>query len=273
MNIARPPARTGCHQLPLGLPRQCQMPPRRMSLNSFAAARRGRNVQSAKAQRASALATRRLVVPGKTRTGGFYGRYNKPRSAGGDNELKFLDTALNFSIDATGEVPATGQLNLIPQDDTQSGRIGKKVVVKKVQVQAQLSFVPASAANAVVLGHIYVVLDTQCNGAAAAVTDVLTSATMNGAMRNLDNTERFRVLKHHVFSFNAMAGATTAYNSMIKNLAFNIPCDIPIIFDNSATTGAITTIRSNNIFLLAGCNATGDDLVSCTGTARIRYAD
>jgi len=39
-------------------------------------------------------------------------------------ELKNLDTALSFSFDTTGEIPATGQLALVAQGDTENNREG-----------------------------------------------------------------------------------------------------------------------------------------------------
>lgn len=204
------------------------------------------------------------IMPGYTRTGGFYGRFGK----GG--ELKFFDTALSFNIDATGEVPATGQLNLIPQGVTESTRVGRKCVIKSIEMKFDTLLVPAAAANSATVSSVYVVLDKQCNGAAAVATDVFTGTVFPTALRNLANSERFVILKKFVWAQNSAAGVTTAYNNTVRHFEWYKKCNIPLEF--SSTTGAITELKSNNIFLLAGSNPL-DDLVQVSGNCRVRFSD
>lgn len=204
---------------------------------------------------------------GFVRRSGLYGRFK-----GNDAELKFFDTALAFNIDATGEVPATGQLALIPQGDTESQRDGRKCVVKSIAIKAQLILDPGAAADCAGVTAIYLVLDKQTNGAAAAVTDVFTSATnLSQVMRNMSESSRFTVLKKWIMDWNPAAGATTAYNFHARHIDFYKKVNIPLHYNS--TTGAIGEIRSNNLFLLAGCNSTLDDLVAVAGTCRLRFAD
>lgn len=204
-----------------------------------------------------------MVVPGFTRRVGNYGRYS-----GAAAEKKFFDTALSFSYDLTGEVPATGQLCLILQGDTETTRDGRKATIESIQIRAQHIFNPGAAALATVNTWLYVVQDTQCNGAAAAVTDVFTSADMSGNMLNLNNSGRFRILMKKVVQFEPGAGVSGAYNAQVKPIDMFMKCNIPM--DWSGATGAITEIRSNNIFLLAGA-AGADDLVALAGTCRLRF--
>lgn len=207
-----------------------------------------------------------MVVPGFTRAVGFYGRFN--RQAPGAIEKKFFDTAVSFLVDSTGEVPASGQWALIPQGDTESTRDGRKATIKSIQFRGVAVFSPGAGATACTTMYFYVVQDTQCNGAAAAVTDVFTSNVLGTALINLNNSGRFRILKKIVVSFNPSAGATTAYNQMIRPIEFFLPCNI--VMDWSSTTGAITEIRSNNIFILAGA-ANTDDAIAVDGNARLRF--
>lgn len=224
-------------------------------------------ISAAKSARAAALSARRAaVVPGVTRTGGFYRKMSQ-----GGQEFKFFDTSLAFTVDATGEVPATGQLSLIPQGDTESSRDGRKVNVTSILLKGRMTFTPAAAATASGVTYMYLVQDTQCNGAAAAATDVLTSTSFSVAIRNLGNSERFKILKKWTYDWNSMAGATTAYNNQNKHFEFYKKCNIPLIF--SGTTGAITEIRSNNIFLLAGSTNSIDDLVDVQGVCRLRFTE
>ncbi len=208
---------------------------------------------------------------GYDRTGGFYGRYS-----GKGSENKFFDTTLAFTFDATGEVPATGQLTLIPQGVTESSRVGRKCTIKSVQLRAMVALSPAAAAVSAGVAYLFLVLDTQANGAAAAATGnggVMTSATFSESMLNLSESGRFRIMKKWVWDFNPGAGATTALNAAVKHLEYYKKCNIPLEF--SSTTGAITEIRSNNIFLLAGSDGIGtfDDLISFAGECRVRFSD
>jgi len=183
-------------------------------------------------------------------------------------ELKSLDTALSFNFDATGEVPATGQLALIPQGDTESTRDGRLAYIKSIQIRGVLTMNPAAAASGGDVCHLYLVLDTQANGAAAGITDVFTANTLATAFLNLNNSGRFKILKHWVLVYNSSAGVTTAYNSVFAQLEYYKRCNIKM--DWSSTTGAITEIRSNNLFLCAG-SAIGDDITNMTGNCRLRF--
>ncbi len=206
---------------------------------------------------------------GRTRVAGYYGRFSTGGLGASASELKFFDTALSFSIDATGEVPATGQLNLIPQGVTESTRIGRKAVIKSLQVRAQVTFDPAATNVAGNNCTVYLIQDTQTNGAAAAATDVFDSTNFNTALLNMANSGRFRIMKKWKYVFNSQAGVDGAYGITIKTLDFYKKCNIPLEF--SSTTGAITELRSNNVFLMASGSV--DDGASFVGNCRIRYAD
>lgn len=208
-----------------------------------------------------------LVQPGVTRVGGFYGRYR-----GANKELKFFDTSITAPLDATAEVPATGgQLALIPQGVTESTRVGRKCVLKSVTVKGTVLLDPGAAGDSGSIGHMYLVIDKQANGAAAAVTDVFTGTNLALALHNMANSGRFRVLKHWVWPLIPKAGATTAYNWDLRNVETHIRLNLPIEY--SSTTGAITEIKSNNLFLIAGTDGNSDDLATFTGVARVRFAD
>jgi len=203
---------------------------------------------------------------GYERSGGYYGRFSGPSA-----ELKFFDTALSFGVDATGEVPATGQLVLIPQGVTESTRVGRKATIKSIQMKFLAQFAPGAAATAASHAFVYLVQDTQCNGAAAAITDVLTGTNMSAALINLANSGRFKIIKKWKARCVSTAGATTAYNNTVQHFEWYKKCSIPIEY--SSTTGAITEIRSNNLFLLAGSDTASDDTITIGGTCRVRFSD
>jgi len=221
----------------------------------------------------AAPSKRAPFVKGFSRSAGYYGRFTGPTP-----ELKFFDTTLAFDVDATAEVPATGQLALIPQGVTQSERVGRKCVVKSIACHGTVKINPGAAATAANVVYIYMLQDTQCNGAAASAsgdTGVFTNADLGVAHMNLANGQRFKILKKWVIALSPAAGATTALNAVIKPFSMYKKCNIPLEYDASADTGAITTIRSNNIFLVAGAQniGGGDDIVTVSGSCRLRYSD
>jgi len=216
-----------------------------------------------KKARKAKLAARR----GYEQTSGYYGRFTGPNA-----ELKFFDTDLSFQVDLTPEVPATGQLNLIPQGTTESQRIGRKCTLKSIQIDGSVSYVPPTSVGGTIV-TMALVQDTQCNGVAATPADVynINGANLaNGALRNLANGQRFRVLQKWDMPMNVGAGIVNAFGQVVKKWKYYKRCNIPIEF--SSTTGAITEIRSNNLFLIAGAfNA--DDAVTVDASCRVRFSD
>lgn len=209
----------------------------------------------------------KLWKPGRDRTSGFYQRFGKGK------KNKFFETAVSFLVDSTGEVPATGQLNLVPTGTSEITRIGSAIIVKEIQFRGIMQMAPAASAQASSFAIIYLVLDKQCNGAAAAVTDVLTSNSLATALTNLGTTSRFSILKKWRVPFNATAGVTTAYCNITKNWEWTHKCNIPIQWDTANTDGSIGSIKSNNLFLLAGSDGYSDDLIGCTAICRLRFED
>jgi len=206
------------------------------------------------------------VVPGYTRKSGYYGRFTKG-NCGAPDELKFFDTGINFLADTTAET-VSSSLVLIPQGDTESTRDGRKACIKSVQIRGTATYGPGALATASCVTHMWLVLDTQANGAAATFTDVFTSTAASTCQMNLENSSRFRIMKHWVEEWSPMAGSTTALNDVTRSIEYYKKCEVPIIW--SSTTGAITELRSNNILLLAGATV-NDDLVSFALSARVRF--
>jgi len=227
--------------------------------------------RAADAAASSSAAAVPAAYAGTFRRAGFYGRYGRQAVVLGNKpELKFFDTALSFNIDTTAEVPATGQLALIPQGDTESTRDGRLAYIKSIQIRANLDWAPSTAADASAGAYIWVILDTQCNGAVAAITDVFTGNNAGTALLNLNNSGRFRILKKIHIQMDPSAGVSAAYNVVHKNIECYLKCNIKM--DWSSTTGAITEIRSNNIFLMAGAVGTAaDDTIAVSGNARLRF--
>ncbi len=207
---------------------------------------------------------------GALRVGGYYGRY----SNGG--ELKFLDTVIDDAVVATGgEVLNTGTVNVIPQGVTESTRVGRKCTIKSVNwrwtVTLPTTTTPGATSDTV---RLIMFLDKQCNGAAAAVAIILETALWN-SWRNLENVGRIKVLYDKTISLVSKSGgpastSTVNYGEDVRNGAFYKKCNIPIEFDASASTGAIGTIRSNNIGILVIAHSGFAGLQS---NVRVRFSD
>ncbi len=204
---------------------------------------------------------------GYLRKGGYYrGR------TGTTDEKKFHDVDVDDAvISATGTIIANSSLNLIAQGTTESERIGRKCTIKNINFRYTV-FLPAVAdavpTNDIV--RIIVYLDQQCNGATIGVTDLLESANWQSFLK-LENVGRFRVLhdRQTVLNQTCGAGGSTAANDfpeVAKNVSFYKECNIPIEF--SATTGALTEIRSNNIGVLT---ISKKGVATLDGKVRLRF--
>ncbi len=211
---------------------------------------------------------RKQFTPGKDRVGGFYGRY----SNGG--ELKFHDVDLDDAVVASGGT-VVASINLIAQGVTESTRVGRKCTIKSINWKYRFTLgeqdAVATPATADTL-RIIMFIDKQANGATAAVTDLLESADVH-SFRNLANSGRFVFLLDKVIPLNwrTLASDNAAVVSsagVFYEQSFYKKCNLPVEF--SATTGAITEIRSNNIGVL---------LLSFGGTPgfvskiRLRFSD
>lgn len=187
-------------------------------------------------------------LQGVARIGGFYGRF----ANGG--ELKFFDVPLTDAVVATAGT-ITDSINKIAQGVTEVTRVGRKCTIRSIGFRYKITLSEVDAVATPGPGdsvRIMVYLDKQCNGATAAVLDILETANYL-SFRNLANSGRFVIL-HDVtkdLNFLTLASDNAAVVSsadVSRNYTFYKKCGIPIEFN--ATTGAITEIRSNNFGLL-----------------------
>lgn len=194
-----------------------------------------------------------------------------------EGEKKFFDTGHFFLIDANIEIPAGGQLCLVPQGVTMSQRIGRLIVIESIQMRGTFFFESNNISSGTGAVCLMLVLDKNANGAAASIAGGATGMWSNSdafaGFANLQQSERFVVLKRCEYVVTSGAGSQLAFggNTVLHN--FYYKCEIPIMYDSTASTGALTTIRSNNVFLVAGTNAITDDIIRFSGATRIRYRD
>lgn len=205
---------------------------------------------------------------GYARLSGLYGRFQPS-----GRERKWLDTAITQNnIANTGVIEPS--LNIIPQDNTPTGRIGRVVNLTAVNIRGDFQLSPTDAETATT-GRVrmLVYLDKQCNGAAATPAEILASTNINSFL-NLTNSRRFLVMADRYFDLNAMAGANDGtdeqFGTVSETVQFYKNCNLPIEYDQTATTGAVATIRSNNVGILFISNS---NIINFSGIARVRYED
>lgn len=214
---------------------------------------------------------------GYQRTSGFYGRF-----AGAGAELKFLDTVkAGTNIDNQGTM-LSSSLNVIAQGNGENERIGRKLVIRHISIKGQLHL--SGATDLIASAHnrlrLLVVLDKQCNGAAATLADIIKSTgdvPSVDAHRDLANMSRFQVLHDKTVVFNVQAVAQTAAGiyvtpQIVKTWEYSKSCNVPIEYDSVTTDGVIGTIRSNNLLVFAV--AQNDAQACAVGyVCRVRFSD
>lgn len=206
--------------------------------------------------------------------------YKRPVKPG---EKKFLDTTIATTAITTTGVILNSSLNVIPQGDTQSERIGRKVTVCDVLLKGNITQ-PAQIITSLPQGlsdmcnnvRVIVYLDKQCNKATATVAQILQTTDEN-SFRNLEYVDRFQILYDETVIMNVgglsnIITTPTFYAPGVRNqFGFTKKISVPITYDTSATTGAIGTITSNNIGIMAIATVANSSFVD--GICRIRYTD
>ena len=145
-----------------------------------------------------------MVVPGYTRRAGYY------RSSRYTGEKKFFDTTLAFTAMQGSGTVLNNSLNLIDQGNGENEMIGRKAVVKSIQLKGRIRMPRhqnPTLGNMLDGGiyRMYLVLDKQANGAAATVSDVFQQTDPNG-MFEIANKDRFSIVKKWEGSVVPMAG-------------------------------------------------------------------
>lgn len=185
-------------------------------------------------------------------------------------ERNFVDTTLSsLAVDTTGSVTL---INVIPQGVTVNQRIGKKALLKSVQIRG--SFTPNSVAN-INKCALMLVYDSQSNGAAIpAVTDILTAATSN-VFTNNDNTHRFTILRRYdcllQSSITVGVGVSELPSAIVEDF---IKLDKEIEWNISAATGVQATIQKGALYVVTvGSNTAGTAAAIFSGNTRVRFTE
>lgn len=196
-------------------------------------------------------------------------------------ELKALDlgVASNVAIPLAGAA-LRSSLNVIPTGTTFSTRIGKEVVIRKIQGNMLISIPVYDTSNKYDdTVRLFLVLDTQKNGTAVPF-EVPFQNNHFGTMNHLGNSKRFRILKKWTVDLKVIPyfnGTGMSSNDDSKLIKFNLKCKIPIRWNADNTDGAETAMNNNNIALYGISRNGAAYLAGSSGNYfsyfRIRYSD
>lgn len=174
-------------------------------------------------------------------------------------ERKYIDYSVNGALPATHNYML---LNGLQQGTTPSQRVGRKVQMKSVELSG---YVTESSSNQ---GWFYMALiyDIDADGSAFTYQDVYTTAPTSGDIRNLNNSDRFKVIKRWKVYLNANS------NERSKNapIDFYKKIDLPVEF-NGGNAGTVADIQTGSLYLYY----TSDDraTTSLILQTRVRYTD
>ncbi len=214
-----------------------------------------------------------LVIPrmsssrrGYGRTSGYYGRF----TSGG--ERKFHDIVVD---DAPVPTALTiFNLTVIAEGNGESERIGRKITIKQISCNYSMQLTGGTAATDTSdTVNIMIIQDRQTNGAQFVALDLKETDNII-SFNNLANSKRFKTLYSQDYSLAAggaaPSGAALIFSEDRAFVRMNLNVNIPIEYDNSATSGVITSVRSNNIYFVTRSSSA---VVSTIGRVRIRYTD
>lgn len=196
-----------------------------------------------------------------------------------------IERKVNDIDSTTYQVNTTGSVTLLcnPQlGSDMNNRVGRKITMKSAYIRGFVATQPGlgltSSACPAQKARFILFIDTQPNAAAPAVTDILKEAVPSSQL-NLNNRDRFRVLKDKMFVFDPYTLSTTAtqsYASMtnqIRNFKCYKKINLEVIF-NATNGGTIADINSGALYMLwVGSTATGTTDANAVLTTRVRYVD
>lgn len=214
------------------------------------------------------------------RTGGFQGIELKFHDVSKIGTLVQLPAAVAPS---GGEIdPTDNALNAMAQGPAEDERLGKRIVVKSIQVTGIVERVGGSDVAATVKTgaeiFLAIVLDTQSNGATINSEDVWTnpSASTNmavGLLRNMEQIKRFKIIKHWKFRLPVQAGfwdgGVQIRDSVHHRWHTYKKVNIPILFKNNAAAG-IANIVDNSLHLV-GFTTDNSSIYKYEYNSRIRF--
>ncbi len=189
--------------------------------------------------------------------------------------MKFHDLDVDDAVVGTGTI-AQDSCNIIAQGITESTRVGRKCTIRRINWKFEITM-PTTAVAGSTSDIVRVVLyhDKQTNGAAAAVLDILETADFQ-SFRNLAQQSRFNILMDRMYTVHCPSGSgrgstdTLSYGEQKIFDTFYKTCNIAIEYDTTASTGVLTTQRTNNIGVML---LSQSGFAGFTSKMRLRFTD
>jgi len=202
-------------------------------------------------------------------------RYPKLATRGwvnNNSELKYHDVAsAAYAGDTTGTVTA---LNLTAVGDDNTSRDGRQICNRSVQILGHVYATGDGSLNT--FSRLLLVWDSQPNsaGAVPAITDILVASTSN-SMLNLDNRERFSILRDLKFSTGPVSTtATMAYAGSPTNHVVDIFLNLKDIKTTySGTTATIGSVATGSLLMVTIGNRAAGAAATFTLNTRVRFTD
>ncbi len=195
----------------------------------------------------------------------------------GIREMKWNDTSWNVEPLAAA---ATFSPNLcvVPQNATESGRVGRRIKIHRIDIRCRLSLPPSIARNNnASMVRVILYVDRQTNGLVAQSTDILQTNTIYSHY-NLNSQGRFRFLYDRVFSligdhhWNGVVGELTS-TSRERFFIIKKKLNLTIDYDDSFATGVLSTQRTNTLQMLFVLENATSTVVHFIAVSRLRYTD
>ncbi len=163
-------------------------------------------------------------------------------------EVKFHDLDVNVNPVVVGGTVVQDSCVLIPQGSSESDRRGRRAIVVGLEWRYRVRLLSSTTSSLGDTVRVILYVDMQCNGAAAAVTDLLESADYQ-SFYNKDRQSRFGVLSdttHDLFHVAAQGdGLAFVYADMAESEHVAVDLDLSVAFDGTA--GTIADLTSNNV--------------------------
>lgn len=180
-------------------------------------------------------------------------------------ETKFIDSGYAATAITNAALNLT-LMNGMVQGTTNTTRVGNKIQCRSIEVRGSVGL-PAVPDNSVNI-RVGLVIDFQSNGANFVIADLwnVTAPAPNVfASRNLNYTERFKVLKDQIITLSAAGPGAESF-------VWHIPADVVTKYISNA--GTIADIETGAIFFYA----VSDEAAAATNpllavTARYKFID
>lgn len=201
-------------------------------------------------------------------------------------ELKAVDrAAIVNNFNTTGTV---NLLNGLATGANSYNRIGRAITMKSVLIRGRVYQFQAGTTPANDFLRLALVYDKQTDGAAPTWANVFSSVDNTGAVAtdafapvNLDNSDRFIVLRDQFWKVDAPGGSTTVQNSQVasdfKEFSFKWfvkLADLPAIYTATASTGTVSDVQSGGLFVIShGLSGAADAQYLAQFTSRVRFTD